>query len=67
MKCPRCRVHYSEGMHYNTTLVRIRIREIEDKEGRVIEERVSRKEYPGKVCRLCNLEERYNAPNYTRG
>jgi hypothetical protein len=67
MKCPRCKVHYSEGMHYNTTLVRIRIKEIKDKEGRVIDERVSRKEYPGKVCNLCALEEGRRAINYTRG
>ena len=66
MKCPRCGVH-SNIVSHNTTLVRVRIKEIKDKFGRVIDERVSRKERPGKVCQLCALEEAYKAPNYTRG
>lgn len=66
MKCPRCHV-YSSDVHHNTILVRVRIKEIKDKEGRVIEERVSRKERHGQVCRLCIIEEGRKYVNYTRG
>ena len=66
MKCPRRKTRVYSLSH-STTLVRIRIKEITDKFGRVIEERVSRRERPGKVCGLCDIEEGNRAPNYTRG
>ena len=66
MKCPRCKTRVYSLSH-STTLVRIRIKEVTDKFGRVLEERVSRRERPGKVCGLCAIEEGNSYVNYTRG
>ncbi len=66
MKCPRCGTR-AYHLSHSTTLVRVRIKEIKDNQGRVIDERVSRRERPGQVCGLCAIEEGSRAPNYTRG